>query len=86
MAERTKYQEKIIKNYYNNLDAILLQKLGEQVSELYLSEGKARAKVWKRVEGVLEKMKLPKTRIAQIVGSDNPTIVAKLVEEMMAKT
>ena len=33
MAERSKYQERIIKNYYNNQDSILLQapeRLGER--------------------------------------------------------
>ena len=28
MAERSKYQENIIKNYYKNQDTILLQRLG----------------------------------------------------------
>ncbi len=39
---RSRYQEKIIKNYYRNLDAIALQKAMEQVTELYLCEGKKR--------------------------------------------
>ena len=46
MAERTKYQQNIIKNYYENQDAILMQRLSEQVTELYLSAGKARTKLW----------------------------------------
>ena len=43
--ERSRYQEKIIKNYYRNRDAIGLQKAQEAVTELYLSEGKKRATV-----------------------------------------
>jgi len=42
VAERSKYQQKIIKNYYNNVEAISLQRLSELVTELYLAEGKAR--------------------------------------------
>ena len=38
--ERSRYQEKIIKNYYQNRDAIGLQKAQEAVTELYLSEEK----------------------------------------------
>ena len=38
----TKHQQKIIKNYYDNRDAISLQRLSELVTELYLAEGKAR--------------------------------------------
>ena len=44
MVERTKYQQNIIKRYYNNQDAILTQRLGEQITELYLAEGKGAAK------------------------------------------
>ena len=43
VAERSKYQQKIIKNYYDNREAISLQRLSELVTELYLAEGKARA-------------------------------------------
>jgi hypothetical protein len=85
MANYSKYQQNIIKNYYNNQEAILLQRLGEQVTELYLAEGKARAKRWKDITKVLEKLKIPATRIEQIVGKDNPAMVAKLLEELLAK-
>lgn len=86
MAERTKYQEKIIRNYYQNQDAIVLQRLGEQVTELYLAEGKARVKHWERVKSSLEKLKVPASRVEHIVKSDNPSLVAKLLEELLAKT
>ena len=38
----SKHQQKIIKNYYDNRDAISLQRAQELVTELYLSEGKKR--------------------------------------------
>ncbi|HWB01269.1 MAG TPA: hypothetical protein VG713_22420 [Pirellulales bacterium] len=85
MAERTKFQEKIIKNYYQNYDALALQKLGEQVSELYLAEGKKRAAVWKRVAATLGKLKVPASRIDHIAKADNPSLLAKLLEELLAK-
>ena len=34
MADYSKYQQKVIKNYYDNQEAILLQRLGEHVTEL----------------------------------------------------
>lgn len=86
MVERTKYQEKIIKNYYQNQDAILLQRLGEQVTDLYLAEGKARTKKWQQVAALLEKLKVPAARIEHVTKSDNPALVAKLLEELLAKT
>lgn len=85
MAERSKHQQKIIKNYYENREAISLQRLSELVTELYLAEGKARQRQWKNVRTALEKLKVPPTRIEHLVMQDNPSLVAKLVEELLAK-
>jgi hypothetical protein len=85
VAERSKYQQKIIKNYYENREAISLQRLSELVSELYLAEGKARQRSWKHIRGALEKLKIPPERIEHLVKQDNPSLVAKLVEELLAK-
>jgi hypothetical protein len=85
VAERSKYQQKIIKNYYDNREAISLQRLSELVTELYLSEGKARQKQWKHIVSALEKLKVPASRIEHLVKQDNPSLVAKLVEELLAK-
>jgi hypothetical protein len=81
----TKHQQKIIKNYYDNRDAISLQRLSELVTELYLAEGKAREKQWKYIVGVLEKLGLPADRIDHLRKKDDPRLLAKLVEELMAK-
>lgn len=86
MAERTKYQQKIIKNYYQNYDAIALQRLQEQVTELYLAEGKARERMWQQAVKSLEKLKIPASRIQHLVKSDDPALLAKLLEELLAKT
>ena len=86
MADYSKHQQKIIKNYYDNQETILLQRLGEQVTEIYLSEGKARAKRWKDITKVLEKLKIPATRIEQLVKQDDPARLAKLLEELLAKS
>jgi hypothetical protein len=85
MAERSKYQQKIIKNYYDNREAISLQRLSELVTELYLAEGKKRAKQWEYIVAALEKLKVPQDRIDHLVAKDNPSLVAKLVEELLAK-
>jgi hypothetical protein len=85
MANYSKYQQKVIKNYYNNQEAILLQRLGEQVTELYLAEGKARVKRWKDITKSLEKLKVPASRIENLNKQDNPALLAKLLEELLAK-
>ncbi len=86
MAKRTAYQEKIIKRYYENMEAISLQKVREMVTDLYLAEGKKRAQMWERIILALEKLKVPKSRIEHLTKQDNPALVAKLVTELMAQT
>jgi hypothetical protein len=85
MPEYSKYQQKVIQRYYDNQEAILLQKLGEHVTELYLAEGKARARRWKLIVAVLEKLKIPASRIEHLQKTDNPALLAKLLEELLAK-
>jgi len=79
----SKYQQKIIKNYYENRDAISLQRLGELVTELYLATGKGRERQWKYIVSTLQKLGLPDERIEHLRKQDNPALLAKLVEELM---
>ncbi len=85
MAERahSKYQQKVIKRYYDNLDAIGLQRAQELVTELYLSEGKKRAKVWEALAKNLEQAGVPAAQIAHLRQQDNPELVANLITEKL---
>jgi len=85
MAKRSRYQERAIKNYYQNRDAIMLQRLGELVTELYLAEGKARQRLWKRAAAALEKLDIPPDRVQHVVQSDNPGLLANLLQELLGK-
>jgi hypothetical protein len=81
----SKHQQRIIKNYYENRESISLQRLSELVTELYLAEGKGRERQWKYIVGALEKLGLPAERIEHLRKQDNPALLAKVVEELMAK-
>jgi len=81
----SKHQQKIIKNYYDNRGAISLQRLSELVTDLYLAEGKARQTKWKQAVAALEKLGVGHARIKHLREQDNPAMLAKVVEEMMAK-
>ena len=83
MPERSRYQEKIIKDYYRNRDAIGLQKAQEAVTELYLSEGKKRATIWKRLAGHLEKMGMPADQIKHLQEKDDPALVAETLKKFV---
>lgn len=85
MAELTKYQQKVIQNYYANLDTALLQRLGEQVTDLYLAEGKKREKLWTSIVTSLTKLGVPASRVERIRESDDARQLAKLLQELLAK-
>ena len=86
MPNHSKYQEKIIKNYYRNREAIALQRVQELVTELYLSEGKKRASHWKSIAGHLSKMGIPQATIDHLIQKDNPALVVQLVEKELSKS
>jgi hypothetical protein len=85
MAKHTPYQDRVIRRYYQNQDQILLQRLGEVVTDLYLAEGKSRARLWKRTAEILEKLKVPNARAQHVCQSDNPALVAELLKELLGK-
>lgn len=85
MNDYTAHQQKIIKRYYQNIDAISLQKLSETVTELYLAEGKKRERLWKNAAAAMAKMGVHANRIEQIVKSNKPELLAELVQEMQGK-
>jgi hypothetical protein len=84
MADFTPYQQKIIKRYYDNQDTIQSQRLAELVTDLYLSEGKKRQRVWKSIVAALEKLKVPQSRIDHVLKQDNPALVAEIVKEIQS--
>ena len=85
MAERTKFQERAIKNFYDNREAIALQRVQELVTELYLSEGKKRDKHWKNVATHLQKLGVAPETIDHLIAQNRPELVASLIEKLMEK-
>jgi hypothetical protein len=85
MAQLTKHQQSIVKRYYENLDTVLLQRLGEQVTDLYLAEGKKRVKLWQMIETSLAKLGVPQSRIDHVRNSDDARQLATLLQELLAK-
>jgi len=83
LDDYTKHQQGIIKRFYDNFDKIQLQKLSELVTELFLSEGKKREKLWKSAAGIMEKLDVPKQRVDHILAKNDPTLVANLVKELL---
>ena len=82
MPDRSKFQSKVIKNYYNNRENIAIQRLQELVTELYLTEGKKRKQNWKHVETHLLKMDVKQATIDHLIEQDNPELVATLIKKL----
>lgn len=82
VAERTKYQKNIIRNYYDNRESISLQRAQEIVTELYLSEGKKRQKHWQSLANHLAKLNVKPDQIDHLVQQDDPQLAAKLITKL----
>ncbi|MFK7734949.1 MAG: hypothetical protein AB8B50_02910 [Pirellulaceae bacterium] len=75
----SKFQQNVIRRYYENADAIGLQRAQELVTELYLAEGKKRLKVWESLEKSLAKAGISKAQITRLRESDDPAVVAQFL-------
>jgi len=85
MAEFTKFQQKVIRSYYDNREGIALQRVQELVTELYLATGKKREKHWDSLALHLGKLGVKPDAIEQLRQSDKPEQVAALVKKLMDK-
>ena len=85
MAEYTKFQQKAIKNFYDNREDIALQRVQELVTELYLTEGKKRAKHWDSVALHLGRLGVKPDVIEHLRKQDKPELVATLVKKLIEK-
>ncbi|MHC4374694.1 MAG: hypothetical protein ACYSTO_11075 [Planctomycetota bacterium] len=82
--EYSSYQKKVIQNYYQHKDTIVLTRLQELVTELYLAETEAKTKrLWQQVEKALEKMKIKPPVKSRILEKQNVEILAKNLQEWL---
>ena len=82
MPDYTPHQQKIIKGYYENRDGIMLARLSELVSELYLADSdKKRDRLWKRVETAMSNMKVKPSLAAHILAERQPELLAKHLKD-----
>lgn len=86
MAKRTKFQERAIRNFYDNREAISVQRLQELVTDLYLTEGKKQERAWESIANHLQTLKVPQQRIDHLMQKRDPKLVAELVQQLFAKS
>ena len=83
-TERSKYQTELIRRYYGNLDTIMLRKLSELVTELYLADSAARQnQLWQRVHKAMLKLKVPPAITNHIMEKRSVEILAKNLHDWL---
>ena len=80
--EYTGYQKSIISGYYGHLDAIMLQRVAELVSELYVADTDARKeRLWERVHKAMTNLKIPPAIVDHIMGTRDVQVLAKNLQD-----
>jgi len=86
MAKReyTPHQRDVIARYYENLDTIMLQKLQELVSDLFLAETAAkRERLWGRVDTAMKNLKVPASLHAHIMKRRDVQVLAENLKDWL---
>jgi hypothetical protein len=84
--EYSEYQKAVVSGYYKNLDTIMLQKLSELVSELYLADTAAKQeRLWQRVRKAIVNLNVPPAIIDHIMQKRDVQILAKNLQDWLAK-
>lgn len=79
----TKYQMKVIKNFYDNKDLRLIQQLGELVSNLYLETNeKKRDTGWKKIRKMLADLKVHPNEVEYLTRDKNLSLITKKISEV----
>ncbi|MCF6156292.1 MAG: hypothetical protein E3K36_13845 [Candidatus Brocadia sp.] len=79
----TEYQKKVIKNFYENKDLRLIQRLGELVSDLYLETSeKKKESGWKKIKKMLLDLKVHPNEAEYLTKDKNLSVLSKKLAEM----
>ena len=84
MAEErsyTRYQQNVIRRYYENRETLDVQRLGEIVSELYLTgPGKKADRLWAQAEKMLRRVEANGEWLKKTVKDRNVEQLAEMVK------
>ncbi len=79
----TQYQRKVIKNFYDNKDLRLIQKLGELVSNLYVETSEKKKETgWKKIKKMLTDLKVHPHEVEYLTKDKNLSMISKKLAEM----
>ena len=79
----TKHQQKAIRNFYDNKDLRLVQKLGELVSNLYLeTNDKKKDTGWKKIKKILTDLKVHPGEVEFLTKDKTLSLISKKLDEI----
>ncbi|MBC8553646.1 MAG: hypothetical protein H8D23_28865 [Candidatus Brocadiales bacterium] len=79
----TKHQQKAIRNFYDNKDLRLVQKLGELVSNLYLETSEKKKETgWKKIKKMLTDLKVHPGEVEYLTKDKSLSIISKKLDEI----
>ncbi len=79
----TQYQKKVIKNFYDNKDIRLVQKLGELVSNLYLETNEKKIETgWKKIKKILADINVHPGEVEYLTKGKNLSMISKKLDEL----
>ncbi|MBX3396600.1 MAG: hypothetical protein KF841_14660 [Phycisphaerae bacterium] len=85
MPDFTPHQKRIIERYYDHRDGIMLSKLSELASELFLAQtDRKRDQLWKRVEQAMRNLKVEEALAARILKERRPELLARHLKDWLA--
>ena len=85
MTDYTPHQRKIIDRYYEHKSDIMLTKLSELVSELFLADtDKKRDKLWERVGIAMKNLKIKPELAARILAQRDPKMLATHLKDWLS--
>ncbi len=79
----TQYQKKVIRNFYDNKDLRLVQKLGELVSNLYVETSEKKKETgWKKIKKILTDLKVHPGEVEYLTKDKDLSLISKKLDEV----
>jgi len=79
----TQYQKKVIRNFYDNKDLRLVQKLGELVSNLYIETNEKKKETgWRKIKKMLTDLKVHPGEVEYLTKDKDLSLISKKLDEV----
>ncbi|MGD2109789.1 MAG: hypothetical protein PVI86_10390 [Phycisphaerae bacterium] len=85
MPDYSRYQKELISRYYDHRDTILLNRLQEIVTDLFLADSDAkRSRHWSRASKAMESLRVPRELREHILKRADPEMLARNVRDWLS--